>query len=64
MTSPCKNHENKEVKNNTVMRILTMVYKVPPQALAEGVSLLVNPARLTYAEVRTSMAQTSQTITM
>ena len=36
----------------------------PPQAPVEGVAMLVNPARLTDAEVRASLAQMAQAITM
>ena len=36
----------------------------PPQAPAEGVAMPVNPARLTDAEVRASLAQMAQAITI
>ena len=36
----------------------------PLQALSEGVAMLVNPAGLTDAEVRASLSQMAQTITM
>nr|XP_010319974.1 uncharacterized protein LOC104647095 [Solanum lycopersicum] len=36
----------------------------PPQAPAKGVAMLVNPARLTDAEVRASLAHMAQAITM
>ena len=36
----------------------------PPQAPAKGVVMPVNPARLTDAEVRASLAQIAHTITM
>ena len=36
----------------------------PPQAPAKGVVMLVNPARLTDAEVRASLAHMAQAITM
>ena len=36
----------------------------PPQAPAEGVAMLVNPAGLTDAEVRAYLAQMAQAITM
>ena len=38
--------------------------KNPPQAPAEGVAMPVNPARLNDAEVRASLAQMAQAITM
>ena len=38
--------------------------KNPPQAPAEGVAMPVNPARLTDAEVRASLAHMEQAITM
>ena len=38
--------------------------QVPPHAPAEGMSMLVNPVGLTNAEVRTSLAQMAQAITM
>ena len=37
---------------------------VPPQAPAEGVAMPVNSAGLTDAEVRASLAQMAQAITM
>ena len=36
----------------------------PPQAPVEGVSMPVNPARLTDAEVRSSLTQIAHAITM
>ena len=36
----------------------------PPQAPAEGVAMPVNPAGLSDAEVRASLAQMAQAITM
>ena len=36
----------------------------PAQAPVEGVAMLVNPARLTDAEVRASLSQMAQAITM
>ena len=36
----------------------------PPQAPVEGVAMPVNPARLTDAEVRASLAQMAHAITM
>ena len=38
--------------------------KYPPQAPAEGVSMPVNPAGLTDAEVRASLTHMAQAITM
>ena len=38
--------------------------QVPHQAPAKGVAILVNPAGLTDAEVRESLAQMEQTIIM
>ena len=38
--------------------------QVPPKALVEGVAMSVNPTGLTDAEVRASLAQMAQAITM
>ena len=38
--------------------------QVPPQAPAEGVAMPVSPSGLTDAEVRSSLAQMAQAITM
>ena len=40
------------------------VNQVPPQASPEGMAMLVNPAGLTDARVRASLAQMTQVITM
>ena len=38
--------------------------QVPPQSLAEGVAIPVNPTGLTNVEVRASLAQMAQAITI